>query len=184
MNSTIYELINLNLIPFLPLAKDIMYNINAFLALTNKLREIDRPMPELHIINLIVSSVPESYARARSNWSLVPESNRTIGKLTSSFKAEETIIKSFAKPATETALAAYHGKSIIIMFKSLTFKYPDLNYLYYQMKLAPVDPMITKTIQTVKQKEDGMIGEEEEKDVAVDGEEEDLTRGKTNINKI
>ena len=47
--------------------KDIMHNINAYLALTNKLREIERAMPEPHIINLIVSSLPESYVRARSN---------------------------------------------------------------------------------------------------------------------
>ena len=97
--------------------KDIMHNINAYLALTNKLREIGRPMPEPHIINLIVSSLPESYARARSNWSLVPEVERTIGKLTSQLKAEETIIKSFTKPATDTALAVNHGIVIRVVSK-------------------------------------------------------------------
>ena len=106
--------------PYTPVypGKDIMHNINAYLTLTNKLREIGRPMPEPHIINLIVSSLPESYARARSNWSLVPEVERNIGKLTSQLKAEETIIKSFAKPATDTALAVNHGIGIRVIFNS------------------------------------------------------------------
>ncbi|KAK4030934.1 hypothetical protein OUZ56_024359 [Daphnia magna] len=41
--------------------KDIMSHINGVLAFTNKLREIGKPMQELHIINIILSSLPESY---------------------------------------------------------------------------------------------------------------------------
>ncbi|XP_032798408.1 uncharacterized protein LOC116935156 [Daphnia magna] len=81
--------------------KDIMCHINGVLAFTNKLREIGKPMAELHIINIITSSLPESYARARSNWTLVPEAERKVNNLTSKLKAEETIIASYLKPAKE-----------------------------------------------------------------------------------
>jgi len=107
--------------------KDIMHNINAYLALTNKLREIERPMPEQHIINLIVSSLPESYARVRSSWSFIPEAERTIGKLTSQLKAEETIIKSFAKPAADTALAVNHGIEIQITYLHIHYIFTYLH---------------------------------------------------------
>ena len=116
--------------------KDIMHNINAYLALTNKLREIERPMPEQHIINLIVSSLPESYARARSSWSFIPEAERTIGKLTSQLKAEETIIKSFAKPATDTALAVNHGIEIhiyIFTYSLHTYIFTYLLHFYHSI---------------------------------------------------
>jgi hypothetical protein len=64
-------------------------------------------MTELHIFNIITSSLPESYARVRSNWKLLPETERTINNLTSKLKAEETIIASYLKPAKEdTALPA------------------------------------------------------------------------------
>ena len=66
-------------------------------------------MPELHIINLIIASLPETYARARSNWSLVPEIERTIGRLTSHLKAEEVIIKSYGKTTLDVALVANKG---------------------------------------------------------------------------
>lgn len=81
--------------------KDIMCHINGVLAFTNKLREIGKPMAELHIINIITSSLPESYARARSIWTLVPEAERTVNNLISKLKAEETIIASYLKPAKE-----------------------------------------------------------------------------------
>jgi uncharacterized protein involved in exopolysaccharide biosynthesis len=58
-------------------------------------------MAELHISNIITSSLPESYARARSNWTLVPEAERTVNNLTSKLKTEETIIASYLKPAKE-----------------------------------------------------------------------------------
>ena len=83
-----------------------MHHINAYLRLTNKLREIAKPMPDLHIINLIIASLPEAYARARSNWSLVPEAERTISRLTSHLKAEEVIIKSYGKTTPDVALIA------------------------------------------------------------------------------
>ena len=81
--------------------KDIMCHINGVLAFTNKIREIGKPMTELHIINIITSSLPESYARARSIWTLVPEAERTVKNLISKLKAEETIIASYLKPAKE-----------------------------------------------------------------------------------
>jgi hypothetical protein len=81
--------------------KDIMCHINGVLAFTNKLREIGKPMVDLHIINIITSSLPESYARARSIWTLVPEAERTVNNLISKLKAEETIIASYLKPAKE-----------------------------------------------------------------------------------
>ena len=81
--------------------KDIMCHINGVLAFTNKLREIGKPMAELHIINIITSSLPESYARARSIWTLVPEAERTVNNLISKLKAEETIIASYLKSAKE-----------------------------------------------------------------------------------
>jgi hypothetical protein len=80
--------------------KDIMCHINGVLAFTNKLREIGKPMAELHI-NIITSSLPESYARARSIWTLVPEAERTVNNLISKLKAEETIIASYLKSAKE-----------------------------------------------------------------------------------
>ena len=86
-----------------------IHNINSLLAYTNKLREIGRPMSERHIINRIIASLPESFARAQSNWTNVLEADRTIARLTNNLKAEETIIKQHSKPKEEAALVAHNG---------------------------------------------------------------------------
>ncbi|EFX80096.1 hypothetical protein DAPPUDRAFT_318963 [Daphnia pulex] len=87
--------------------KDIISHINCVLGFTNKLREIGKPMQELHIINIILSSLPESYARARSNWNTIPVAERTVINPTGKLKAEEKIIARYLKPAqTETAFLA------------------------------------------------------------------------------
>nr|CAH0101602.1 unnamed protein product [Daphnia galeata] len=85
-----------------------MSHINGVLfAFTNKLREIGKPMQELHIINIILSSLPESYARARSNWNTIPVAERTVINLTGKLKAEEKIIACYSKPVqTEIAFLA------------------------------------------------------------------------------
>lgn len=83
-----------------------MHHINGVLAFTNKLREIGKPMQELHIINIILSSLPKSYARARSIWTTTPEPDRTVINLTSRLKSEEVIIDTYSKKKTETALFA------------------------------------------------------------------------------
>ncbi len=83
-----------------------MNHINGVLAFTNKLREIGKPMQELHIINIILSSLPKSYARARSIWTTTPEPDRTVTNLTSRLKSEEMIIATYSKKKIETALFA------------------------------------------------------------------------------
>jgi hypothetical protein len=84
-----------------------MSHLNGVLAFANKLREICKPMQELHIINIILSSLPESYARAKSNWNTIPVAERTVINLTGKLKAEEKIIACYLKPAqTETAFLA------------------------------------------------------------------------------
>ena len=98
-----------------------MFHINGVLAFTNKLREIGRPMSDLHIINIIMSMLPESFARAQSNWmTCVPEAERTVARLTSNLKAEETIIKSHAK-SKEVALVANQNTSIFRFFLNLLY---------------------------------------------------------------
>jgi len=87
----------------------VIHNINSLLAYTNKLREIGRPMSERHIINRIIASLPESFARAQSNWTNVSEADRTIARLTNNLKAEETIIKQHSKLKEEAALVAHNG---------------------------------------------------------------------------
>jgi gag-polypeptide of LTR copia-type len=84
---------------------DIMSHINEVFGFTDKLREIGKPMQELHIINIILSSLAESYARAKSNWNTIPVAERTVinGKL----NTEEKIISCYSKPAqTETTFLA------------------------------------------------------------------------------
>jgi hypothetical protein len=84
-----------------------MNHINDVLAFTNKLREIGKPTQELHIINIILSSPLESYARARSNWNTIPVVERTVINLTGKIKAVEKIIACYSKPIqNDTALHA------------------------------------------------------------------------------
>jgi hypothetical protein len=80
-----------------------LLHTNGVLAFTNKLRQIGKPMTVLHIINIITSSLSETYARARSNINrtLVLETERTVNNLTSKLNAEETIIASYLKQAKQ-----------------------------------------------------------------------------------
>jgi hypothetical protein len=105
-----------------------MSHINGVLAFTNKLREIGKPMQELHIINIILSSLPESYARARSNWNTIPVAERTVINLTGKLKAEEKIIACYSKPVqTEIAfLAAGMNISTIIVIHN-----PETSFYVY-----------------------------------------------------
>jgi hypothetical protein len=84
-----------------------MSHINGVFVFTSKLREIGKPMQELQITNLILSSLPESYDRARSNWNTIPRLEITVINLTGKLKAEEKIIACYSKPVqTETAFLA------------------------------------------------------------------------------
>jgi hypothetical protein len=69
-------------------------------------------MQELHIINIILSSLPESYARARSNWNTIPVVERTVINLTGKLKAEEKILACYSKPITTTLLFMHRAKLI------------------------------------------------------------------------
>ena len=107
--------------------------MNAYLSHANKLREIGRPMQDLHLINVIIASLPEQYARARSNWILVPEAERTIRKLTSFLKTEESIIKSYEQPTTDNVFVANNGTHAHVLMCFICLLFYNLNRLRSQI---------------------------------------------------
>ena len=130
-----------------------MHHMNGYLSHANKFREISRPMQDLHLINVIIASLPEQYARARSNWILVPEPERTIGKLTSFLKTEESIIKSYEQPTTDNAFVANNGTHAHVLICFICLLFYNLNRLrsqIMQLSRIPRRPVLTQWIWSRK----------------------------------
>lgn len=55
------------------------------------------PLATKYTLNIMLSSLPESYRHVRTAWSLIPTAERTIDKLTERLINEEKVGQSYAR---------------------------------------------------------------------------------------
>ena len=86
-------------------------NIGIVLSISNKLRDIGRPVAANLLIGKIINSLPESYARVRSVWEATPVAERTMEILQSRLIAEEKVIACYKTSHSNTTAFQASGKS-------------------------------------------------------------------------